>query len=66
MLLYEAGNYVDNLISNNAIEQEEMTNLQALHFRDISRNREIITNGKISIVRNIFSISLICSESISG
>lgn len=45
MLLYEAGNYVDNLISNNAIEQEEMTNLQALHFRDISRNREIITNG---------------------
>ena len=61
MLLYEAGNYVDNLISNNAIEQEEMTNLQALHFRDISRNREIITNGKISIVRNIFSISLICS-----
>lgn len=33
--MYEDGNYVDNLISNNAIEQEqeEMTNLLALHFR---------------------------------
>lgn len=33
---------MDNLISNNAIEQEqeEMTNLLALHFRDTSRNRE--------------------------
>ncbi len=40
--MYEDGNYVDNLISNNAIEQEqeEMTNLLALHFRDTSRNRE--------------------------
>ena len=40
--MYEEGNYVDNLISNNAIEQEqkEMTNLLALHFRDTSRNRE--------------------------
>lgn len=40
--MYEAGNYVDNLISNNAIEQEqkEMTDLLALHFRDTSRNRE--------------------------
>ena len=40
--MYEDGNYVDNLISNNAIEQEqeEMTDLLALHFRDTSRNRE--------------------------
>lgn len=40
--MYEEGNYVDNLISNNAIEQEqkEMTDLLALHFRDTSRNRE--------------------------
>lgn len=40
--MYEEGNYVDNLISNNAIEQEqeEMTNLLALHFRDTSRNAE--------------------------
>ncbi len=40
--MYEDGNYVDNLISNNAIEQEqeEMTNLLALHFRDTSRNWE--------------------------
>lgn len=40
--MYEDGNYVDNLISNNAIEQEqeEMTNLFALHFRDTSRNWE--------------------------
>ncbi len=38
--MYEDGNYVDNLISNNAIEQEqkEMTDLLALHFRDTSRN----------------------------
>ena len=38
--MYEEGNYVDNLISNNAIEQEqkEMTDLLALHFRDTSRN----------------------------
>ena len=40
--MYEDGNYVDNLISNNAIEQEqkEMTELLALHFRDTSNNRE--------------------------
>ena len=40
--MYEDRSYVDNLISNNAIEQEqeEMTNLLALHFRDTSRNRE--------------------------
>ena len=40
--MYEDGNYVDNLISNNAIEQEqeEMTNLLALHFRDTCRNWE--------------------------
>ena len=40
--MYEEGDYVDNLISNNAIEQEqgEMTDLLALHFRDTSRNRE--------------------------
>ena len=40
--MYEEGNYVDNLISNNAIEQEqkEMTELLALHFRDTSNNRE--------------------------
>ena len=40
--MYEEGNYVDNLISNNAIEQEqkEMTDILALHFRDTSRNRE--------------------------
>ena len=40
--MYEEGNYVDNLISNNAIEQEqkEMTDLLALHFRDINRNTE--------------------------
>ena len=40
--MYEAGNYVDNLISNNAIEQEqkEMTDLLALHFRDTNRNTE--------------------------
>ena len=40
--MYEEGNYVDNLISNNAIEQEqkEMTDLLALHFRDTNRNTE--------------------------
>ena len=40
--MYEDGNYMDNLISNNAIEQEqkEMTELLALHFRDTSNNRE--------------------------
>lgn len=40
--MYEEGNYVDNIISNNAIEQEqkEITDLLALHFRDTSRNRE--------------------------
>ena len=43
--MYEDRSYVDNLISNNAIEQEqeEMTNLLALHFRDTSRNREEAT-----------------------
>ena len=40
--MYEDRSYVDNLISNNAIEQEqeEMTNLLALHFRDTCRNWE--------------------------
>ena len=42
VLILPDRSYVDNLISNNAIEQEqeEMTNLLALHFRDTSRNRE--------------------------
>ena len=40
--MYEEGNYVDNLIFNNAIEQEqkEITDLLALHFRDTNRNTE--------------------------
>ena len=40
--MYEDGIYVSNSISNNAIEkeQEEMTNLLALHFRDTGRTSE--------------------------
>lgn len=51
--MYEEGNYVDNLISNNAIEQEqkEMTDLLALHFRNTKENAKATINKYMADIK---------------
>lgn len=64
--MYEEGNYVDNLISNNAIEQEqkEMTDLLALHFRDTKENAKATINKYMADIKKFLFFWQMISGSI--